>query len=284
MTNDPVYSHQNLYNFPYCHESTTNTRTALGDVIFQQTKKIRNAASSLACQIRNIGKPSNNAANNAMSEISFQELTEFLTNDKELWADFCTNIIEANVVTNNSVFFYLIGYISERRSVLETKYRKSLRKKIQEDQSAESKLKTSGGLMGRIRSSTESLSAIALAAFQNMRRKSLEQGVHRRDSGNKPIQDLACAVQCSMSADTKLKNEYFVGSPHNSTSLPITSSRHKVTGQISFDFCLRRSMNHNETNLRCSLVREQGTSIESSFSAPKRYAELPRRLGVDFDE
>ena len=83
-----------------------------------------------------------------MSEISFQELTKFLTEDKELWADFCSNVMETNAVTNNSVLFCLIGYISERRSVLKTICRKALRTKDQEEQLSASKQKPSGGLMG----------------------------------------------------------------------------------------------------------------------------------------
>ena len=125
MNEYDVYQEQNLYDLSKYQEVNTSTRRLFDFSIFQQTRKIRDAVSSLGSKLCKAVKSSENEAGNDIDEVSFEELAEFVTKDKDLWNDFRTELIDSNVITNTAVVCFLIRYISERRSDLESKYREA---------------------------------------------------------------------------------------------------------------------------------------------------------------
>mmetsp|Transcript_14965 Transcript_14965/g.18778 ORF Transcript_14965/g.18778 Transcript_14965/m.18778 type:complete len:308 (-) Transcript_14965:52-975(-) len=69
-----------------------------------------------------------------------------------------------------------------------------------------------------------------------------------------------------------------------SNSLPSTvSPGFQSTKRMSFNFIRRGQGNSNDANTRNSMVRKQVAPNDERLSAPKRYAELPRKISLDFD-
>ena len=282
MNNITLHPQQNLYSLGASTKSQANSRRfSLDSVIFEPTRRISNAASSLAFKIREAVKPTDNAPGKALSDI--QELTKFITEDQELWDDFRMKLVESNITTNTAVTFFLLRYISERRGELEVMLEESKKKK-------EKPKKQSTGVMfiRNIRNSTEAFTIRASTSIQNMKKRTSKNMRKQTsfdlvrpncDTVEEQMQNSAPTLITSADLNPQFPGQKYenhpkkeVGKEANSSLRTDMSPGFQSTKRTAFNFIRRGQGNSNKYITRNSMLQQQMEPSDACSSGPKRYA------------